>query len=238
MPIVQEFCIFAILGLVSDYFLQMFLFSTVLGLNVKRVAVIAEVKKLPKMLDQSTWHIKRFDKKPLNRSSSHPSQLSDLQHMDTSKPHEKKIPKRLRIVNFWARTRFFQRGFMIWMVLWISNIIYTSGIIENIFLIDKINGENKTGGQTLSGDRSANKQNFSNIMMDYYAKNVQWNKRLNENLVSDNVSEKIEKLKHPPFEISNRLSSFHFAGILSKQYNISMIGRYVSSFKIVIKDVK
>lgn len=124
------------------------------------------------------------------------------------------------------------------MVLWISNIIYTSGIIENIFLIDKINGENKTGGQTLSGDRSANKQNFSNIMMDYYAKNVQWNKRLNDNLVSDNVSEKIEKLKHPPFEISNRLSSFHFAGILSKQYNISMIGRYVSSFKIVIKDVK
>lgn len=237
LPLLQEFCIFAIMGLVSDYFLQMFLFSTVLGLNVKRVAVIAEVKKLPKMLEQSAWQSKRFDTKSLNRSTSHPSQLSDLdhQHKEAShaKPQEKKIPKRLRIVNFWARTRFFQRGFMIWMVLWISNIIYTSGIIEDVFLIDKNNGENKTEGEIVNGERVAAANNYehmvknlSNIMMDYYAKNVQWNKRLNENMEL-NITDKIQKLKHPPFETSNKLSSFHWAGIF-KQYNISMIGRYVT----------
>lgn len=231
LPLIQEFCIFAIVGLVSDYFLQMFLFSTVLGLNVKRVAVIAEVKKLPKMLDQSTWHnYKRFDTKSLTRSSSHPSQLSDLdKDAANAKSQEKKIPKRLRVVNFWARTRFFQRGFMIWMVLWISNIIYTSGIIENIFLIDKTNGENKTEGQP-SGERVESikilQQNLSNIMMDYYAKNVQWNKRLDET-IELNITDKISKLKHPQFEVGNKLSSFHWAGIF-RQYNISMIGRYVT----------
>lgn len=238
LPLIQEFCIFAIVGLVSDYFLQMFLFSTVLGLNVKRVAVIAEVKKLPKMLEQSTWQNKRFDTKSLSRSTSHPSQLSELdhhQHKDgiSVKPQEKKIPKRLRVVNFWARTRFFQRGFMIWMVLWISNIIYTSGIIETVFLIDKSNSVNKTEGQAVNGEQVEAQnsyehmvKNLSNIMMDYYAKNVQWNKRLNENMEL-NITDKINKLKHPQFEISNKLSSFHWAGIF-KQYNISTIGRYVT----------
>lgn len=242
LPLIQEFCIFAIVGLVSDYFLQMFLFSTVLGLNVKRVAVLAEVKKLPKMLDQSTWQNKRFDVKTLNRSISHPSQLSELdQHKDQSngKPQEKKIPKRLRVVNFWARTRFFQRGFMIWMVLWISNIIYTSGIIEDIFLIDKTSSLNKTEGKTVNGERAEAintyehmVKNLSNIMMDYYAKNVQWNKPMNGNMEL-NITDKIQKLRHPQFEISNKLSSFHWAGIL-KQYNISMIGRYV----IVLPSIK
>lgn len=237
LPLIQEFCIFAIVGLVSDYFLQMFLFSTVLGLNVKRVAVIAEVKKLPKMLEQSTWQNKRFDAKSMSRSISHPSQLSELDHQHKDPPiakaQEKKIPKRLRVVNFWARTRFFQRGFMIWMVLWISNIIYTSGIIEDVFLIDKTSNLNKTEGQTVNGERveAINSyehmvKNLSSIMMDYYAKNVQWNNRLDENMEL-NITEKIQKLKHPQFEISNKLSSFHWAGIL-KQYNISMIGRYVT----------
>lgn len=227
LPLLQEFCIFAIVGLVSDYFLQMFLFSTVLGLNVKRVAVLAEVKKLPKMLDQSTWQNKRFDTKSLSRSMSHPSQLSDLdKDAAAAKVQEKKIPKRLRIVNFWARTRFFQRGFMIWMVLWISNIIYTSGIIENVFSIDKTSSVNLTEGQAVRVEENNSYEhmvkNLSNIMMDYYAKNVQWNKH-----TELNVTDKIQKLKHPHFEIGNKLSSFHWAGIF-KQYNISMIGRYVT----------
>lgn len=122
---------------------------------------------------------------------------------------------------------------MIWMVLWISNIIYTSGIIENVFLIDKSNGVNKTEGANATGENveAINSyehmvKNLSNIMMDYYAKNVQFNKRLNENMEL-NITDKINKLKHPQFEIGNKLSSFHWAGIF-KQYNISMIGRYVT----------
>lgn len=274
LPFLQEFCIFAIVGLVSDYFLQMLLFSTVLGLNVKRVDVEMEVKKLPKLYENySLWNnrkemmMKLNDSKSLNRSKSHPSQLSELdqqhnKHEHSGKVPEKKIPKRLRVVNFWARTRFFQRGFMIWMVLWISNIIYTSGIIENVFMID-INdastsssssnsntnnnlmtdfsrvsdiSENGSGG---SGERPGTSgaaiinyetmvKNFSNIMMDYYAKSEEMSKHEggggSEHL---NVTDKIQKLKYPHFELSNKLSSFHWASIL-KQYNITMSGHYVT----------
>lgn len=239
LPFLQEFCIFAIVGLVSDYFLQLFLFSTALGLNIKRVEVEMEVKKLPKMFDYSSWHNRKelmINSRSLNRSKSHPSQLSDLEHKDMSntKATEKKIPKRLRIVNFWARTRFFQRGFMIWMVLWISNIIYTSGIIENIFMID-MNNILTSDSSTISPDERASEsisnyesmvKNLSNVMMDYYTKNVQWNKRMDEN-IEHNITEKIQKLKHPQYEMSNKLSSFHWASIL-KQYNITLSGHYVT----------
>lgn len=64
-------------------------------------------------------------------------------------------------------------------------------------------------------------KNLSNIMMDYYTKNVQLNKKLEQN-----VTDKIHKLKHPQYDLSNKLSSFHWASIL-KQYNITMSGHYV-----------
>lgn len=232
LPLLQEFCIFAIVGLVSDYFLQMMLFSTVLGLNVKRVEVIAEVRKLPRYLDQHKWKTHRSgEKNSLIRSRSHPGQLSDLDNEISNakaKTQEKKIPKRLRIVNFWARTRFFQRGFMIWMVLWISNIIYSSGIIESVFLISDSshnasnqNDETKAEAFDKFNNYEHMVRNLSNIMTDYSTRNI--HKLADE----QNVTEKIQKLKYPPFELGNQLSSFHWASVF-KQYNISMIGRYVT----------
>ena len=47
VPVIQEFCIFAIVGLLSDFFLQMLLFSTSLGFNIKRVAFTQEVRQIP-----------------------------------------------------------------------------------------------------------------------------------------------------------------------------------------------
>lgn len=47
-----------------------------------------------------------------------------------------KIPKRIRIVHFWARTRFVQRSLMVFMISWIVFIAYSSDAIENFFLMD------------------------------------------------------------------------------------------------------
>jgi hypothetical protein len=171
VPVIQEFCIFAIVGLLSDYFLQMLLFSTVLGLNIKRVEYMTEVKQLPKLA------FGNFDRKypSMNRSRSHPAKLAqlDTSELANEKPSEKKIPKRLRVVNFWARTRIFQRGFMIWMILWIMNIIYNSGIIETLFFIEKAN-RTEGGGIVGGGEASGNGEdyenmikNISNIMSDF-----------------------------------------------------------------------
>jgi len=35
----QEFCLFAVLGLGSDFFLQMFFFTTVLSIDIRRMEV-------------------------------------------------------------------------------------------------------------------------------------------------------------------------------------------------------
>lgn len=37
--ILQEFCLFAVVGLVSDFFLQMFFFTTVLSIDIRRMEV-------------------------------------------------------------------------------------------------------------------------------------------------------------------------------------------------------
>ena len=39
MSCLQEFCLFAVVGLVSDFFLQMFFFTTVLSIDIRRMEV-------------------------------------------------------------------------------------------------------------------------------------------------------------------------------------------------------
>lgn len=239
VPVIQEFCIFAIVGLVSDFFLQMMIFSTVLALNMKQVEYSAEVRQLPKMLYYNS-DIRRNATDAnrnggISRSMSHPK----LSGMDQGSSHkknslttsgngkDKKIPKRLRIVNFWARTRFFQRGFMIWMVLWISNIIYNSGLIE--LMIDK----------NLSAQRAASEASKVDIPMNDIhdlrsaeANHMNYNHFTEEELRGGNerilnITEQLNRLKHPDYETVYHLSNFHWSSIL-KQYNISLSGRYVT----------
>jgi len=40
----QEFCLFAVLGLGSDFFLQMFFFTTVLSIDIRRMEVCSQLK--------------------------------------------------------------------------------------------------------------------------------------------------------------------------------------------------
>lgn len=50
MPLVcslQEFCLFAVVGLVSDFFLQMLFFTTVLSIDIRRMEVRVAESALP-----------------------------------------------------------------------------------------------------------------------------------------------------------------------------------------------
>lgn len=50
MPLVcslQEFCLFAVVGLVSDFFLQMLFFTTVLSIDIRRMEVRVAQSALP-----------------------------------------------------------------------------------------------------------------------------------------------------------------------------------------------
>ena len=53
MPLVcslQEFCLFAVVGLVSAFFLQMLFFTTVLSIDIRRMEVSAAGAALPSIL--------------------------------------------------------------------------------------------------------------------------------------------------------------------------------------------
>ncbi|XP_039441073.1 sterol regulatory element-binding protein cleavage-activating protein [Culex pipiens pallens] len=240
VPVIQEFCIFAIVGLISDFFLQMMFFSTVLALDIKRVEYSAEVRQLPKMLYYNSD--RRSEKEGarnggISRSMSHPK-LSGLDQScggghakknsltTCGNGKDKKIPKRLRIVNFWARTRFAQRGFMIWMVLWISNIIYNSGLIE--FMIDKNMEAQRAAREASRVDipvsdmhdlRSADAAGHLNL--NHFADGELNSER------TPNITEQLNRLRHPDYETVYQLSNFHWSSIL-KQYNVSLSGRYVT----------
>ncbi|XP_058065673.1 sterol regulatory element-binding protein cleavage-activating protein [Anopheles bellator] len=283
VPVIQEFCIFAIVGLVSDFVLQMLFFATVLAINIERVEYSTEVRRLPKMLYFNN-ELRRggsvaggspisgagltLDKvrngsagSSMNRSRSHPK-LTGLEQTAVGVAHQKtaglsgttnsgkepKIPKRLRIVNFWARTRFFQRGFMIWMVLWISNIIYNTGLIEELFVIDRnlSAGHDPMPSAPLEGMGGAGVSLSNRFELDLgrelpeeftshtletdrhsYHKVSASERPLGGERGTLNVTEQLNRLKHPDYETVYLLSNFHWSSIL-KQYNVSLSGRYVT----------
>lgn len=171
VPAIQEFCIFAIVGLVNDFVLQMVFFSTILAIDIKRTELSNETSKFH-LTNIPTARKQQFtttitNRKPnIFRSKSHP-RLNGLSNGPTNviAPNTQntltlgKIPKRLRLVHFWARTRIFQRAFMVWMVVWISMIIYNSGIVEHVIhLSDTLKTESDIDGYTV--DRSQPLNNY------------------------------------------------------------------------------
>ncbi|XP_073814075.1 SREBP cleavage activating protein [Musca autumnalis] len=317
VPVIQEFCVFAIVGLLSDYMLQMLLFSTILAMNIKRPEYSTEAKHLPKMMLFFTGNSMQNSHSPtatggyggpfasngrpdfrffgnsttattaanglsqqqlpfgagnFHRSQSHPKlAFGDFANVPPPQGQEMKrssialgtnnnhhhhpdIPKRLKIVNFWARTRFFQRAFMVWMSVWICSIIYNSGYLENLFVVDG----NRTAGVYGNYDIQRNwmagravSNFFSNVHSainsggagdpihsdddhNPYGGQSVFGNGLNaghegspiEGHINETEAE-LKRLLYPDYEINYFLSNFHWSTIM-KQYNVSLRGRYVT----------
>lgn len=245
VPAIQEFCIFAIVGLLTDFFLQMLLFCTVLGIDTRRMDNLVE-KTNPNfrnsLYQTHRYYDKSLNSSPvntmgLNRSKSHPrlsSGHTDVVAAQMQGGQEKKIPKRLRLVNIWARTRFFQRAFMILMVIWIARILYNSGIVEQYFLELTEKNSHKNLDQT-NDDR----QNVSDKFLSYNSFNLHGRFNVNNtyaNFVTQrtvdftykqNQTDELNKLKHTEYVPWLRLSTQHWPAILRK-YNVSLGGRSIA----------
>ena len=179
VPAIQEFCIFAIVGLLNDFFLQMVFFSSTLAIDIRRKEMSTQNSKFhlqtipPLRKQQFTTTIS--NKKPnIFRSKSHP-RLNGMAPTNgptnVIAPNNQntltlvKIPKRLRLVHFWARTRIFQRAFMVWMVVWISMIIYNSGIIEHVIhLGETLKPETDMEGYTIERPQAMDRYIKMNTM--------------------------------------------------------------------------
>uniref|UniRef100_A0A1A9WHD4 Sterol regulatory element-binding protein cleavage-activating protein n=1 Tax=Glossina brevipalpis TaxID=37001 RepID=A0A1A9WHD4_9MUSC len=316
VPVIQEFCIFAIVGLLSDYMLQMLLFSTILAMNIKRPEYSKEAKQLPKMMMSfrvgptssptngygslgnngrvdfrffgnsansmanggtcgSGFSSPNFVHGGFHRSQSHPKlafgdfnnppnatdmpkrssiTLSTNGGMGTTNNHDR-IPKRLRIVNFWARTRFFQRAFMVWMSVWICYIVYNSGYLENLFVLDS-NRTAAFGGEEFQRNweagRGAVSSFINNVQTVLHAKPIESHILNGKSVVPDNDQDKtsgrprsngyaerftegqvneteteLKRLLYPDYELNYFLSNFHWSTIM-KQYNMSLRGHYIT----------
>lgn len=261
VPVIQEFCIFAIVGLLSDFMLQMLLFSTILAMNIKRAEYTTEAKHLPKMMLSCTMgngqagggslarqDFRFFGATPFapgtfQRSQSHPKlcfteERSTLVngHAGAHGGQEARIPKRIKIVNFWARTRFFQRAFMIWMSVWICSIVYNSGCLEQLFSIQS-NGTMSTAYelqrhlQATRGAVSSFLQGFRqtgdrlpSTSGSYLSPTEPVDQPLHE--INETAAELL-RLRYPNFELNYFLSNFHWSTIM-KQYNVSLSGQYVT----------
>ncbi|NXW11000.1 SCAP protein, partial [Fregetta grallaria] len=127
VPAIQEFCLFAVVGLVSDFFLQMFFFTTVLSIDIRRMELADLNKRLPAEACMPPA-------KPVSRSQRYerqPAMRPATPHTITLQPssfRNLRLPKRLRVIYFFARTRLAQRLIMgggAGTVIWIGILVYT-----------------------------------------------------------------------------------------------------------------
>ncbi|CAG9814063.1 unnamed protein product [Phaedon cochleariae] len=234
VPAIQEFCIFSIVALITDYFLQMFFFLTILGLDMNRTT--NSIENLNQNFRNSIYQQQNFfDKTNLSmkgmiRSKSHPRLSSfpaTIVAGQTQGVQDKKIPRRVKLVNIWARTRFFQRSFMLLMVIWIGMIAYNSDLM-NHYVVKAVFDE-----KTNENSSEANLETYPSIRLlstHVTIKPIEVNYVTYTPVDTDyqlNETQGVEKLKHPEYSPWLKLSSRHWSSIL-KKYNISLSGQVIA----------
>jgi hypothetical protein len=247
IPAVQEFCILAIVGLLSDFFLQTFFFATVLSVDIHRMKLSPDsTRDLGYAYHplRTPIHPSSNSARPgLHRVKSNPQFKSDHQNgglkgsvsvvaPSQNTPILVKIPKRLRLIYFWARTRFFQRTFTIFMIGWLSVIIYESGIVARF-----VHEPEDIAVPLHHQENGALVQNSSQIPLSLLQSSEKFGKPLahikggqigNENGTMKAQNNKImtELNNHNPY-IWRRLTPYHWQ-VLFGVYNTTLIGKYIS----------
>ncbi|XP_019719302.1 sterol regulatory element-binding protein cleavage-activating protein isoform X1 [Hippocampus comes] len=141
VPAIQEFCLFAVVGLVSDFFLQMFFFTTVLSIDIRRMELV-----------DLHGHMRTEDSLPATKPSplrtrSAPPPPRPLPHTITLQTPARNLrpPKRLRLVYFLARTRLAQRIIMVSTVIWIGILVYTDPAGVRTYLAAQVSEQSPLG---------------------------------------------------------------------------------------------
>uniref|UniRef100_A0A8C8AG59 Sterol regulatory element-binding protein cleavage-activating protein n=1 Tax=Otus sunia TaxID=257818 RepID=A0A8C8AG59_9STRI len=140
----QEFCLFAVVGLVSDFFLQMFFFTTVLSIDIRRMELADLNKRLPAEACMPPA-------KPVSRSQRYerqPAMRPATPHTITLQPssfRNLRLPKRLRVIYFFARTRLAQRLIMAGTVIWIGILVYTDPAGLRTYLTSQVTEQSPLG---------------------------------------------------------------------------------------------
>ncbi|KAM7070849.1 sterol regulatory element-binding protein cleavage-activating protein isoform 1-T4 [Acridotheres tristis] len=144
VPAIQEFCLFAVVGLVSDFFLQMFFFTTVLSIDIRRMELADLNKRLPPESCLAAAKAPCRARPAALRAHS----LSLQAHTITLQPsslRNLRLPKRLRVIYFFARTRLAQRLIMAGTVIWIGILVYTDPAGLRTYLTSQVTEQSPLG---------------------------------------------------------------------------------------------
>lgn len=236
VPAIQEFCMFAVVGLLSDFFLQMVFFATVLSIDIQR----KEKSDLKKGKSEASNSWTDDDKNITNNDSRssvgvlYRSRRSDgipvmpygagramSRVFATPTSPILKLPKRLRLVYFWARMRLIQRGLMLGLVVWVVVLIQSMGIFTKL-----------TDNTTNLGPNIADSVHPFIQMLTGHNNSEE---ALEEALTSQSSSSKEPlpshhenaNLHHSNARLWEELPTKHWTTLFG-YYNISVAGRYIS----------
>ncbi|NXH42569.1 SCAP protein, partial [Dicaeum eximium] len=143
VPAIQEFCLFAVVGLVSDFFLQMFFFTTVLSIDIRRMELADLNKRLPPESCLAPGKGPCRARPPALRPA-----VPHTPHTITLQPsslRNLRLPKRLRVIYFFARTRLAQRLIMAGTVIWIGILVYTDPAGLRTYLTSQVTEQSPLG---------------------------------------------------------------------------------------------
>ncbi|XP_069051082.1 sterol regulatory element-binding protein cleavage-activating protein isoform X2 [Lepisosteus oculatus] len=151
VPAIQEFCLFAVVGLVSDFFLQMFFFTTVLSIDIRRMELADLNRRLPAeagLPPNKPGHLRTRDAPAPPRSERQPPLRPSTPHtitLQTPAFRNLRLPKRLRVIYFLARTRLAQRIIMAGTVIWIGILVYTDPAGLRTYLAAQVSEQSPLG---------------------------------------------------------------------------------------------
>ncbi|NXX23294.1 SCAP protein, partial [Podargus strigoides] len=144
VPAIQEFCLFAVVGLVSDFFLQMFFFTTVLSIDIRRMELADLNRRLPAEACMApakpAGRAQRYERQPAMRPAT-PHTIT----LQPSSFRNLRLPKRLRVIYFFARTRLAQRLIMAGTVIWIGILVYTDPAGLRTYLTSQVTEQSPLG---------------------------------------------------------------------------------------------
>ncbi|XP_075922338.1 sterol regulatory element-binding protein cleavage-activating protein isoform X2 [Petromyzon marinus] len=161
VPAIQEFCLFALVGIVSDFFLQMFFFTTVLAIDIRRME-LSDLHKHPLRGPPEALHVPVPAPAPRPRSKAPrgPAEARTGPQPPVSFPYSislpppslrtLRLPRRLRVVYFFARTRLAQRVIMLGTVVWIGILVYTDPTGLRAYIASRVAQQSPLGGGDLT----------------------------------------------------------------------------------------
>lgn len=210
-----DFCHIAIMGLLSDFFMQIFFFVPILSLDMNQMELSDSIKKPRKMFQKpisGPGHIKKIS----NETSVMAPDIT---------PYDEQVPKRVRLINFIAKNRIIQRMFLLCMVGWISVFIYNSSFLDHLIKTHQLELFLPSAPKNVSQDATKTDRPLMAALGDLKNLSIQQDDP-NQDMSKKNHLKKLLPVR-TALDTWSRLPSTHWPMLFSL-YNLSLQGQYVT----------